>query len=191
MSTATPPTTFIERPALVMERTFSTSDFGALYLQWFDSVHRWVRAFGGPAADIEDLTQEVFVVVQRKLARFDGQNVGGWLYTITRRTVSDYRRRWWFRRIFMRPRDVSLDAIEQHGFSSEQELDRKREHARFYRLVEKMNPKWRDSFVLFEVLGYRGDEIAALRQLPPATIRIHLHRARKEFMDLLAKEVQS
>jgi RNA polymerase sigma-70 factor (ECF subfamily) len=185
------PTALIEPAALVMKPTVSASDFGALYNQWFDAVHRWVRAFGGPAADIEDLTQEVFVVVQRKLARFDGQNVGGWLYAITRRTVSDYRRRWWFRRIFMRPRSVSLEAIEQHGSTSEQVLDRKQQQARFYRLVDKMNPKWRDSFVLFEVLGYSGDEIAALREVPSATIRTHLHRARKEFMDLLAKELES
>ena len=171
----------IKPTALVMPRTH---DFGALYNEWFDAVHRWVRAFGGPAADVEDLTQEVFVVVQRKLDGFDGENVGGWLYTITRRTVSDYRRRWWFRKIFMRPRDIAVEMVDER---SEQVLERKR----FYRLVGRMNPKWRESFVLFEVLGYSGEEIATLRGLPHATIRTHLHRARKQFLGLLAEEVES
>jgi RNA polymerase sigma-70 factor (ECF subfamily) len=168
-----------------------TPDFATIYDSWFDVVHRWVRALGGPTAEIEDLVQEVFVVVQRKLPRFDGRNVAGWLYTITQRTVSDYRRRWWFRHIFLRPREISLEHVEADIAGSEQVLDRARERARFYRLVAKMNPRWRDTFVLFEVLGYSGEEIAGLRAVPHATVRTHLHRARKEFLELLKKEQRS
>jgi len=46
----------------------------SLYQTWFRPVHRWIRALGGPGIDAEDLTQEVFIVVQRKLGRFDGSN---------------------------------------------------------------------------------------------------------------------
>ncbi len=165
----------IRRPELLV--------FSAIYKEWFRTVYRWVRALGGPQSDAEDWTQEVFVVVQRRLPDFDGQNLAGWLYRIAANTVSDQRRRAWFRNIFMRPRDVELES-----FGGEGDIVRRQEQADFYRLVEKMNKKWRNTFVLFEVMGHSGEEIADLENLPPATVRTHLHRARKEFLALLAEE---
>jgi len=181
----------VMEPAAAAPPATDVHDFAAIYDAWFDVVHRWVRALGGPNAEIEDLVQEVFLVVQRKLGSFDGRNLSGWLYTITQRTVSDYRRRWWFRSIFLRPREILVDELESRAADSEQELHARRERERFYRLVARMKPKWRDTFVLFEVLGYSGDEIATLQALPAATVRTHLHRARKEFLGLLTKEQQS
>jgi RNA polymerase sigma-70 factor (ECF subfamily) len=166
-------------------------DFAQVYDVWFDTVQRWVSAFGGPSADVDDLTQEVFVVVQRKLAHFDGRNLAGWLYVIAQRTVNDYRRRWWFRNIFLRERGVSLEGIEDEGDGTERLFQQRQDQERFYRLVRKMNARWRDSFVLFEVLGYSGEEIAMLQRLPAATVRTHLYRARKEFLSLVAKEKRS
>jgi RNA polymerase sigma-70 factor (ECF subfamily) len=164
------------------------ADFSTVYAAWFRPVYRWVRALGGPEADGEDLTQEVFTVVQRKLAEFDGQNLSGWLYGITKRVVNDHRRRSWFRNIFLRPRDVALEEIQSGDAGSETLLERKEEQRRFYALVGQMNARWRNTFVLFEIVGYSGEEIAALEGIPAATVRTHLHRARREFLALVSKE---
>lgn len=166
-------------------------EFAAVYNAWFPSVYRWVRAQVGPHADFEDISQEVFVVVQRKLHGFDGQNLAGWLYRITQRTVSDYRRRSWFRKLFQRPRNIAFDDIEASAANQCELLERSQEQRRFYRLVARMNKKWRDSFVLFEIDGYSGDEIAGMQGIPAATVRTHLHRARKEFLELVEKEMES
>src|SRR5689334_23689310 len=72
--------------------------FEKIYAQWFHDVSRWIRAFGGLDADLDDLAQEVFLIVRRQLPKFDGENLPGWLYRITQRTVRDYRRRAWYRR---------------------------------------------------------------------------------------------
>src|SRR5262245_37188554 len=77
-------------------------DLEAVYAQWFHEVCRWIRALGGLDADTTDLAQEVFIVVRRKLPEFDGRNLQSWLYGITRRTVRDYRRAAWFRRLLLR-----------------------------------------------------------------------------------------
>jgi RNA polymerase sigma-70 factor, ECF subfamily len=163
-------------------------DFAEVYDQWFRPVYRWISALGGPRADVEDLVQEVFVIVQRKLASFDGRNLVGWLYRITERTVRDYRRRAWYRNIFLRPREVVLDELPASDASSADLLDQRQARERFYAIVARMNRTWRDSFVLFEVQGYSGEEIATLRGIPSATVRTHLHRARKEFQALVTKE---
>ena len=163
--------------------------FTSVYAEWFRTVYRWVRALGGPEADAEDLTQEVFVVVQRRLADFDGRNLPGWLYTITARTLSDHRRRRWFRNLFLSAPEIEPDDLAMTEPDSETLLARKQDRQRFYRLVGRMSKKWRDAFVLFEVEGYSGGEIAALQCLPAATVRTHLARARKQFLALLAQEV--
>jgi RNA polymerase sigma-70 factor (ECF subfamily) len=161
-------------------------DFAEVYQAWFRPVYRWVRVLGGPGIDAEDLAQEVFIVVQRKLGRFDGKNLAGWLYRITQLTVSDHRRRAWFRNVFLRSRDVVLDELVSPASSQEERLDRKERERYLYQLINQLNPKWRNSYLLFEVGGLTGEEIANLQGIPPATVRTHLSRARKELTSLVA-----
>src|SRR5262249_51036658 len=149
------------------------------YRSWFRRVYRWIRALGGPGIDAEDLAQEVFIVVQRKLRRFDGTNLPGWLYRITRLTVHDHRRRAWFRYIFLRARDVVLAEVVSAAAGPDERLDRKQREQRLYKLVDRLNPRWRDSFLLFEIAGLTGEEIAELQGIPAATVRTHLSRARR------------
>src|SRR5215468_9817010 len=99
-------------------------DFAATYQAWFRQVYRWIRALGGPGIDAEDLAQEVFIVVQRKFARFDGTNLAGWLYRIAQRTVRDYRRCAWYRKIFLRPRDMALDEVASTAAGTDEHYDR-------------------------------------------------------------------
>jgi RNA polymerase sigma-70 factor (ECF subfamily) len=162
-------------------------DLAAVYQAWFRPVYRWIRALGGPGIDAEDLTQEVFIVVQRKLGLFDGVNLAGWLYRIVQLTVRDHRQRAWFRNIFSRSRDVVLDEVVSPAAGQDEQLERKEREMCLYQLVTQLNPRWRDSFLLFEVGGLTGDEIAALHGIPAATVRTHLFRARKEILDLVAK----
>src|SRR2546423_1527065 len=77
-------------------------EFRTLYDAWFADVARWVRALGAPSADQDDLVQDVFVVVHRRLPDFDGENVAGWLYRIAAHQVRDHRRLRWIRHIFGR-----------------------------------------------------------------------------------------
>jgi RNA polymerase sigma-70 factor (ECF subfamily) len=163
-------------------------DFTALYDAWFRPVYRWVRAHGCPEADLEDVTQEVFVIAQRKLPDFDGANIAAWLYRITTRTVRDYRRHSWFRNVFLRPRDIELDELRGFQRDPEQLIGEKEATALVRRAVARMSPKWRATFVLFEIEGFSGEEIARFQAVPLATIWTHLSRARKEFRSLVGQE---
>src|SRR5204863_467580 len=44
--------------------------FDGLYRAWFERVVRWLPAMGVASGDIEDVAQEVFVIVQRRLGSF-------------------------------------------------------------------------------------------------------------------------
>jgi len=160
----------------------------AIYDEHFDTVYRWARSLGGPRVDPEDVAQDVFLVVQRRLHDFDGQNVAGWLYAITQRVVARHRRNVWWRRLVFGRADVQRDEIVDDAADSGRRLEQKRASERFHRVVARMNARWRDTFVLFEVVGYTGDELASLTGLPHATVRTHLRRARQQFVALLAEE---
>jgi RNA polymerase sigma-70 factor, ECF subfamily len=162
--------------------------FAGIYDQWFDDVSRWVRLFGGRHADHEDLAQEVFLIVRRRLPEFDGRNVAGWLFEIARRQVRGYRRRVWFRRAFSLRHHVALDRLMYDGATPAAALERKERQAMVERLLARMSEKRRTTFVLFEIEGYTGEEIAALQRIPIKTVWTRLHHARKEFLKLVARQ---
>lgn len=163
--------------------------FSAVYEAYFHEVARWLRAFSVPEFELEDVAQEVFLVVQRKLDAFDGQNLAGWLYRIARNTASDYRRRAWFRKVFRRPRGAEPGDLPSTGSGPERILQQKESRERLFRLLGKLGDKHRSAFVLFEIEGYSGEEIGALEGIPVATVWTRLHHARKQFLKLLSKDL--
>jgi RNA polymerase sigma-70 factor (ECF subfamily) len=170
----------VEAP-LQTAAVWNKCEFTSVYEHWFGEVSRWVRAFGGPDADVEDLTQEVFVVVQRRLDSFDGENLAGWLYRITQRTVRDHRRKAWFRNLFSRTRDIELESLPG-PYDDPARLFEKKDAARVVHILAKdMNEEQRSALLLFEVAGYSGEEIAALEGVPVATVWTRVHRGRKSF----------
>jgi RNA polymerase sigma-70 factor (ECF subfamily) len=157
-------------------------DFTRVYDRYFDDVLRWIRAFGGPEPELEDLAQEVFVVVRRKLRAFDGGNLPGWLYKIAKLTVRDHGRRAWFRRIYRGPGALDLDQMPSAVGDPEAALTTRENQNLFYRLVGEMSERRRETFLLYEVEGYSGEEIARLQNVPVNTVWTRLHHARKEFV---------
>jgi RNA polymerase sigma-70 factor, ECF subfamily len=162
-------------------------DFDAMYERWFPEAVRWLRALGGPASDVDDMAQEMFIVVLRKLEAFDGQNLAGWLYRIAERTASDFRRRAWFRRVFGASRTELREDMIQTTDTPAELFERRELQQTVNRLLERMSSRLRATFVLFEIEGYTIEEIARLQTLPPATVRTRLHYARKRFVELVRK----
>jgi RNA polymerase sigma-70 factor (ECF subfamily) len=161
-------------------------DFERIYVEHFQHVSRWARALGGRTADLDDLTQDVFVVVRRRISSFAGPSLAAWLYGITRKTVSDYRRRAWVRRLFS-GKHRSLDALSAaEQVSGVDAVERWEARRILQRVFEQMSHVRRSAFILFEIEGYSGEEIAELEQIPVATVYTRLHHARRDFLRLTA-----
>ena len=150
--------------------------FHEVYRAYFDHVGRWIWALGGPSADRDDLVQDVFLIVHRRLHTFDGQNLAGWLYQITRHRVRDFRRLRWFRffRTTARPDDTRVSPsdgpeVSLHGKETQEMLDR---------LLSKLPESQRAAFVLFEIEGCSGKEIAELQGVPLNTVWARIRKAR-------------
>ncbi len=162
-------------------------EFSQFYDRWFEHVSRLVSLLGGPQADREDILQEVFLVVRRRLDSFDGVNPSAWLYQITRRQVRDFRNRAWVKHIFTRRRDEEPDALAADMGHPERTFETKQKHRALGAILAKMNADRRAAFVLFEIDGLSGEEIAAIQGVPLNTVWTRLRTARKEFLELAAK----
>ncbi|HKU44824.1 MAG TPA: RNA polymerase sigma factor [Polyangiales bacterium] len=160
--------------------------FDRVYAEHFQHVSRWARALGGMDADVDDLTQEVFLVVRRKLDRYAGPSMRAWLYGITRKTVSDYRRRAWVRRL-LGGGTRSLDAERSQQLMAADEFERLEARRTLHRVLDKLTGVRRTAFILFEIEGYSGEEIAELEGIPLATVYTRLHHARKDFLRLVSE----
>ena len=158
-------------------------EFEAVYEEWFSQVVRWLPAMGARPGDVEDLAQETFLVVDRKLASFQGGNFGAWLYAIALRVCSNHRRLAWFRSVVFRPADDPVfDGGSTAPATPEGALARKQLALLAEEVLSGMSAKHRRAFVLFEIEEYSGEEIAELEGIPLATVWTRVHHARKEFM---------
>jgi len=167
------------------------SKFRDIYENWFDDVVKWLYALGAPAADTEDLAQEIFLVVRRQLFRFRGGNLAGWLYEISRRTVRDHRRRAWFRNLVLRRQDIDFTQMPHTAAGPARSYEHAESRRLFQALVSRMSEKLRTAFVLFEIEGYSGEEIARIQDVPLGTVWTRLHHARKEFWKLVSEQQES
>jgi RNA polymerase sigma-70 factor (ECF subfamily) len=161
-------------------------EFRAIYERWFSEVSRWIRAMGGPEAEREDLVQDVFLVVHRRLPDFDGQNVAGWLYQIARHRVRDFRRLLWVRHLLLGRVPLS-ESLSAGSASPADSLETNEKRALLERLLGKLNESERAAVVLFEIDGYSGEEIAEIQGVPVNTVWARIHKARKKLKASLAK----
>lgn len=181
--------TFVSRtdPRFATSSAPARGDFDQIYTAHFHHVSRWARALGCREADLEDVAQDVFLVVRRKLTGFSGPSLNAWLYGITRRTVSDYRRRAWLRRLrtgFLRSIETTAESEMTPTRDASGGLEARRI---LVHVLGKMSDVRRTAFVLFEVEGYSGEEIAELEQIPLATVYTRLHHARRDFLRFTAE----
>ena len=153
-------------------------DFDAIYERWFDEVARWVRAMGGRDAERDDLVQDVFLIVHRRLPDFDGHNVAGWLYQIARRKVRDHRRLLWVKEVFKRSVPVS-ERLCVRGSDPADSYEAREKSRALEQLLQQLGADQRAAFVLFEIEGHSGQEIARIQGVSVNTVWARIHKARK------------
>jgi len=154
--------------------------FDQIYDQWFGRVLRWVGSLGAAAYDREDLAQEVFVIAHRRLGTFDGRNLGAWLYQIARRKVRDYLR---LSHVVYRNGGRSVPFCDEAlaGVDGQQDAFESAECGELLsNVLGTLAAHQSREFLLFEVEGRSGEEIAELQGVPLNTVWTRIFRARKQ-----------
>ncbi|MFT3924873.1 MAG: RNA polymerase sigma factor [Myxococcales bacterium] len=156
----------------------------AIFREHAAFVLRVVRRLGVPPRDVEDVAQEVFVVVHRKLETFTGESsVRTWLFGIASRVASDHRRRAYVKResLEAEPPSESFDAPQAKQLH-DRELRRNLDHA-----LDQLDDAKRAVFVLYEMEGVPMTEIAESLGCPLPTAYSRLREARERIRSHFAR----
>lgn len=156
-----------------------------LHRGYYPVAARFLRRMGVSGSELDDACQEVFVQVFRYLARFQQRSgFQTWLYKLCLSQASRIRRR---RRVHAALAWLLGRPVAQTG---EPEWSASQTAQRVRQVLEQMKPMHKEVFVLFELEGVDGQEIARILACRPATVRRRLHYARQEFETLLRAEAE-
>jgi len=128
----------------------------------------------------EELTQDVFVRVWNKMGSFRGKSqFSSWLYRLAVNVVMEDRRTRVRRSRNETPSEDAVTYASGHvGRHTDASLD--------LELALRTLPSGaRDVFVLYDVEGYKHEEIAAMMGITTGGSKAQLHRARKLLREVL------
>jgi RNA polymerase sigma-70 factor, ECF subfamily len=179
-----PSTKMAQEPPLAVVSAAAPT-FDDVYDTHFAFVWRNVLNRGVPSSAVDDVVQEVFVVVHRKLQGFEGRSsMRTWLAGIVRRVVADHVRKRGNAPVGDEPL-VNDSPSDARGPA--EELDAKAAARVLDELLARMPDAQREVFILHEVEQMTGREIAEAVGANENTVHTRLRAARRIFEEGLAR----
>lgn len=174
------PTAAPAEPAVLEVRT--------IYREHGRFVWLSLQRLGIHPSDLDDIAQDVFMIVHRRLGTFDRRaRISTWLFGICMRVAANYRRRRrWTREVLSGgledERPANLTAADDILVRREQ-----RELAE--RALNRLEIAKRATFVMFEIESLSCQEIAELMNVPIGTVYSRLHSARRQLEKNLTRDL--
>lgn len=163
------------------------SQFSRLVRLYKNQVASLAYKMVGDYDEAADVMQNVFVKVNQNIWRFDEKKrFYTWLYRITVNASIDYMRK------HHRHQHESIENVKERADDrlDTPEISYQRNRLRQYidEAAESLNEKQRSAFVLRDVKGCNIDDVANIMNMPEATVRWYLHRARTKIKKELMKK---
>jgi RNA polymerase sigma-70 factor (ECF subfamily) len=163
--------------------------FEDIYSEHVDFVWKSVRHLGVTAACTDDVVQQIFLIVYRRLPGFSAHtSLKGWIFAIVVRVVSEHRR--------------SLRRKSPHNFGTRTDPEtvadsgERGPHASLLRSeaallmrawLEALDADKREVFVLAEIEELTAGQIADATGVPVGTVYSRLRAARREFSRMMRR----
>ncbi len=142
------------------------------------SVYQYAYRLAGSVQDAEDLTQQVFLIAQRKIGQLRKIDAAGsWLFAILRNCfLRDRRRR---RPILAGDLDLDVNLIPEEGLPERGDGDR------LQQALNRLPDAFRLVVVMFYFEEYSYREIADQLEMPIGTVMSRLARARGQLRSMM------
>jgi RNA polymerase sigma-70 factor, ECF subfamily len=172
-----------------------TTQAGPSSADIFSTYHTKIRGYilgmVHDPAEADDLTQDVFIQVHRKLGSLRDQDaLVSWLYRIATHVCYDR-----FRKHSRQPGIDSLDDGEEVSIRSDpgdaevvrldRVIERKEMSACVRKYIEELRAEYRQVIVLHDLEELSNPEIAEMLGVSLDTVKIRLHRARRKLEGVL------
>jgi RNA polymerase sigma-70 factor (ECF subfamily) len=173
-------------------RPAAPPSFQPVYDAQVDFVWRSARRLGVPEAAVEDVVQDVFVVVHRRLSDYDGRvTLKAWIFGIVVKVVGDHRRR--FRRKWARcvaydeAAEGKVAAGTDRGRTPQAMAEQSEALRLLHALLDTLDDGKRQVLVLAQLEEMSVPEIAECLGLNVNTASARLRAARKAFAEAHAR----
>ena len=163
------------------------SAFEKLYRRHFRRVYAICLRMTGNASEAEDLTQDVFTNLFRKIGQFRGMSAfTTWLHRFTVNQVLMYFRKRKSRPEFTTEEGETPVQIVQGTANPDRMpiIDR----LAIEQAIAQLPPGYRQIFVLHDVEGYEHEEIAQMLGIAVGTSKSQLHKARLKLRSLIREQ---
>lgn len=148
-----------------------------------------LRMMRGNAAEAEDLTQESFLQLFRKIGTFRGDSAfSTWLHRLTFNVVLMRLRRRSFEAVsldeMLEPRE-NASRLQKYIGRRDPQLSGSVDRMDLERALKRLPPGYRAVFILHDVQGYRHKQIADIQGCSLGNSKSQLHKARARMRHLL------
>jgi RNA polymerase sigma-70 factor, ECF subfamily len=179
---------FNEAEAIGKAQQGDAEAFQALYDKHRRRVYSLCLRMTANTAEAEDLTQEAFLQLFRKIGTFRGESAfSTWLHRLSVNVVL----------MHLRKKSLPAVSLEETTQGTDDESPKKDfgtedlalagsiDRLQLQRAVEDLPPGYRTIFVLHDVEGYEHNEIADIVGCSIGNSKSQLHKARMKLRDLL------
>jgi RNA polymerase sigma-70 factor, ECF subfamily len=166
------------------------SGFDELYRKHYRRVYSICLRMTGNVAEAEDLTQEVFIQLHRKLGSFRGESAfTTWLHRLTVNQVLMHFRKRSVKSELTTDDGEIPDSIDPDTINPEAMpiVDR----ISIETAISQLPPGYRTAFILHDVEGYEHEEIARILGCSPGTSKSQLHKARLKLRRLIQQRAEA
>src|SRR6201994_885659 len=177
-----------EAEAIQKAQAGDGASFEILYALHKRRVYSLCLRMLGNVAEAEDLTQEAFLQLYRKIGTFRGDSAfSTWLHRLSVNVVL----------MHLRKKSLPVVSLEETTQAGEEDTPKKDfgaddlalagsiDRLQLQKAVSDLPPGYRTIFVLHDVEGYEHNEIAAIVGCSIGNSKSQLHKARMKLRDLL------
>jgi RNA polymerase sigma-70 factor (ECF subfamily) len=166
--------------------TGDASAFDRFYDRFATRLYSIAFRLCGDSSLAEDLTQEVFLHLLRKIHLFNGQaSLSTWIHRVATNFCISYLRSYQPRKYPHEPEESLQKHLDrkssQHSSTLHHRLDL--EHS-----LSQLPEGYRTILILHDIEGYKHEEIAKMLDISPGTSKSQLHHARMKLRSLLQGE---
>lgn len=184
----------METKAIKLAQKGDAGAFETLYHMHKKRVYSLCLRMTGSTTEAEDLAQEAFMQLFRKISTFRGESAfSTWLHRLTVNVVLMYLRK-------KVPDQVSIDETVEGAEEKAppRELEDKDLHlagsvdrVNLERAITRLPPGYRTIFILHDIEGYEHNEIAKTLGCSIGNSKSQLHKARMRLRDLVVGQVRT
>jgi RNA polymerase sigma-70 factor (ECF subfamily) len=183
-----------EAEAIESAKAGDAEAFSKLYALHKRRVYTLCLRMLGNVSEAEDMTQEAFLHLFRKIGSFRGESAfSTWLHRLTVNLVLMHLRKKGLNLVSLEETiNPSEDDAPKRDFGSrDPQLAGSVDRVALERAVASLPPGYRMVFILHDVEGFEHNEIATMLECSTGNSKSQLHKARLKLRELLRQPEQS